>query len=86
MFGLGPIELAVIGVLALLIFGSQLPKLARNAGKGIKEFKEGLKDVHQEITSSAPPANPPTAVPPPPPAPPAPPPANNGPTDTSSPS
>jgi TatA/E family protein of Tat protein translocase len=74
------LELAVIGLLALLLFGSQLPKLARNAGKGIKEFKEGLKDVHQEITSSPPPAgNPPPAgqTPAPP---------GNGPTDSSSPS
>jgi TatA/E family protein of Tat protein translocase len=42
-FMLGPFELTIIGIIAVLLFGSQLPKLARNLGSGMVEFKKGLK-------------------------------------------
>jgi sec-independent protein translocase protein TatA len=34
----------VLAFLALLLFGSRLPGVARNLGKGINEFKKGLSD------------------------------------------
>lgn len=34
----------VVFFLALLLFGSRLPKVARNLGKGINEFKKGLNE------------------------------------------
>lgn len=40
----GPWELAIIAFIALLLFGSRLPSVARSLGKGITEFKKGLKD------------------------------------------
>jgi sec-independent protein translocase protein TatA len=30
--------------IALLLFGARLPKMARNMGKGINEFKKGLNE------------------------------------------
>jgi len=42
-------ELAIVGVVALLIFGRRLPDVARSVGKSIVEFKRGLKDVKNEI-------------------------------------
>ena len=42
-------ELAIVGVIALLIFGRRLPDVARSVGKRIVEFKRGLKDVKNEI-------------------------------------
>ncbi len=43
MFGVGPMELTVIGILAVLLFGARLPKIARSFGSTIVEFKKGLK-------------------------------------------
>ena len=52
MFGLGPMELAVIGVIVALIFGpSQLPKLGKSLGQTIKEFRgvgKELQDFHDD--------------------------------------
>ena len=47
----GPLELVVIGMVALLLFGPRLPSVMRSLGKGIVEFKKGLRDTEDEISS-----------------------------------
>lgn len=43
---IGTSELLLIGCLALLLVGGKkLPEMMRGLGKGVREFKEGLKDV-----------------------------------------
>lgn len=42
-------ELVVVVIVALLLFGRRLPEVGRSLGKGITEFKKGLKDVKDEI-------------------------------------
>ena len=50
MFGIGPMELVVIVVVALLIFGPQrLPELARNLGKGLAEFRRASNELRQTL-------------------------------------
>lgn len=49
---LGPMEWIVILVLGLLIFGKRLPEVGKSLGKGIVEFKKGLKGVDDEIDQS----------------------------------
>ena len=44
--------------LGLLIFGKRLPEVGRNIGKGIVEFKRGLKEAETEIVSDTPSALP----------------------------
>ncbi len=47
---IGTTEIIVIGAIALLLFGGKkLPELMRGLGKGVKEFKDGIKDVKEEI-------------------------------------
>jgi sec-independent protein translocase protein TatA len=47
--GIGVWELVIIGSVALLIFGGRLPQVGKNLGKGIVEFKKGLKGIEDEI-------------------------------------
>lgn len=47
--GIGVWELVIIGGIALLIFGGRLPQVGKNLGKGIVEFKKGLKGIEDEV-------------------------------------
>lgn len=43
MPNIGPLEIAIVLIIALVIFGpSRLPDLGRSAGKGLREFKESI--------------------------------------------
>lgn len=48
MFGIGPIEFGVIGLIAVMLFGGRLPKVARSVGQSIVEFKRGFMEVEAE--------------------------------------
>jgi sec-independent protein translocase protein TatA len=62
----GPMEMAIIAVVALLLFGRRLPEVGRSLGKGILEFKKGLREVQDEVNKSSddPPASKPPTQPP----------------------
>ena len=50
---LGPMELGIILVIILLLFGgAKLPKLARSLGQAQKEFKQGVEDGASRDESS----------------------------------
>ncbi len=58
MFGLGPPEIVLIAVAALLVFGpKRLPELAKGLGKGIRDFKKALEDREEEPKQSLPPSS-----------------------------
>jgi len=49
----GPWEIVIILVVALLLFGRRLPEVGRSLGRGIVEFKKGLRGVEDEINQAA---------------------------------
>lgn len=51
---LSPFEIVVILVIALLLFGKRLPEVGRSLGKGIVEFKKGIKGVEDEVREDRP--------------------------------
>ncbi|OHB77700.1 MAG: hypothetical protein A2W31_09100 [Planctomycetes bacterium RBG_16_64_10] len=51
-FGIGPMEMLIVGVIAVLLFGSRLPEVARSLGKSIVEFKRGIQGVESEINNA----------------------------------
>ena len=42
-------EIIIVLVIALLLFGTRLPKVARSLGQGVREFKGGINGVEKEI-------------------------------------
>jgi sec-independent protein translocase protein TatA len=54
MFGnLGAGEIILILLVVLILFGAKkIPELARGIGKGMSEFKKGLRDVQDEIKTT----------------------------------
>ena len=50
MFGIGPTEMVIIGVLFLVIFGpSKLPSMARDLGRFINEARRSADAVKSEL-------------------------------------
>ncbi|MBO4821867.1 MAG: twin-arginine translocase TatA/TatE family subunit [Prevotella sp.] len=46
MFGLGTQEILIIALVVLLLFGGKkIPELMKGLGKGVKSFKEGMKEI-----------------------------------------
>ena len=51
---LGVPEMMVIMVVAVILFGKRLPEVGRSLGKGIIEFKKGLRGLESEFDISGP--------------------------------
>ncbi|TBH21126.1 Sec-independent protein translocase subunit TatA/TatB [Thermus thermamylovorans] len=50
---LGPMEILVILLIALLLFGpKKLPELGRSLGQSIREFKRGAQEIREELERS----------------------------------
>ena len=53
LFQIGPLEITVLATLGLLIFGNRLPEVGKSLGRGIVEFKKGIRGVTDEIDSAS---------------------------------
>ncbi|NLY02609.1 MAG: twin-arginine translocase TatA/TatE family subunit [Rhodopirellula sp.] len=49
MFGVGPTELLIIGVIGLLLFGNRLPSVMHSLGKSLTEFQKGLHEIEDDV-------------------------------------
>jgi sec-independent protein translocase protein TatA len=73
MFNIGPVELIVILIIALLVVGpKRLPEVGRSIGRGLREFRKAQEEVQRTIQSAldeepptSRPATPSAATPPP---------------------
>jgi sec-independent protein translocase protein TatB len=53
MFGVGPQEMVIIGIIFLVIFGpGSLPKMAKDMGRFVAEARRAFDDFKEEITAA----------------------------------
>ena len=50
MFGIGPLELAVIAIVAILVFGpDRLPEFARTAGRLLRQVRQMVNNAQNDL-------------------------------------
>ena len=53
----GPMEMLIVGVILLLLFGNRLPRVMRSLGRGVVEFKKGVQGIEDDTENSDQPAS-----------------------------
>jgi len=53
MFGLGPVEIVVIGALAVMLYGKKLPEVGRSVGQSIAELRRQWATLSRDLDVSA---------------------------------
>lgn len=53
IFGMGPQEILVVGLVILVLFGGRkIPELMRGLGQGIREFNNAKANIESEVKES----------------------------------
>lgn len=53
MFGLGPIEIVVIGAIAVMLYGKRLPEVGRSFGKTVGDLRRQWQTLSRELEAAA---------------------------------
>ena len=53
MFGLGPLEIVVIGALAVMLYGKKLPVVGRSVGQSIADLRKQWATISRDLDVSA---------------------------------
>ena len=49
----GPMEMIIVMVIMLLLFGNRLPSVMRSLGRGVVEFKKGIHGVEDDLDEAS---------------------------------
>jgi sec-independent protein translocase protein TatA len=49
MFGLSPVEVVVIGAIAVMLYGKRLPEVGRTVGQGIGELRRQWATLSRDL-------------------------------------
>ena len=61
--GIGMQEILLIGLVILIFFGAKkIPEFMKGLGKGVREFKDGVKNVSTDLEDNTPIAPPATKI------------------------
>lgn len=52
MFGFNHVQLLIVLVIALLLFGNRLPGVMRSLGKSVVEFKKGVNGIEDKVNEA----------------------------------
>jgi sec-independent protein translocase protein TatA len=50
---LAPSHILIVAIIALLLFGDRLPEVMRSVGKGVAEFKKGLRGIESAMEAAS---------------------------------
>jgi sec-independent protein translocase protein TatA len=53
MFGLGPVEIVVIGAIAVMLYGKRLPEVGRTFGQTIGDLRKQWATLSKELDVTA---------------------------------
>lgn len=53
MFGLSPVELCLIGAVAVMLYGKRLPEVGRSVGEGLTELRRQWTTLSRDLDVSA---------------------------------
>ena len=49
---LNPVTMAIVGAIGVLLFGERLPEVSRKVGKHLMDFKKGIREIQDQVTSA----------------------------------
>jgi sec-independent protein translocase protein TatA len=53
MFGLGPVEIVVIGAVAVMLYGKRLPEVGKSVGQSIGELRKQFTTLQRDMDISS---------------------------------